>query len=138
MKYWIGVVSQEHVLRGVKLEIAQIGHGKRSGLARMHAGDWLVYYSPRENLASSASLQAFTALGQVTDEVIWQAGEGDFHPFRRRVLYRKSQSAPIRPLLEMLSLTAGKTNWGYAFRYGLIKISKEDFNIIAKEMKVEI
>lgn len=39
---WLGVVSADHVLRAVGLGIAQIGHGKRSRLARMHAGDILV------------------------------------------------------------------------------------------------
>jgi len=31
MRFWLGVVSRDHVLRGVALGIAQIGHGRRSG-----------------------------------------------------------------------------------------------------------
>lgn len=41
MNAWLGVVSAEHVRRAVDLGIAQIGHGKRAGLARMKAGDVL-------------------------------------------------------------------------------------------------
>jgi hypothetical protein len=41
-KYFIEVVSREHVLRGVQMGIAQIGHGKRSGLAQMKKGDWFI------------------------------------------------------------------------------------------------
>ncbi len=63
-KYFIGVVSREHVLLGVKQGIAQIGHGKRSGLARMHKGDYLVYYSPKIALDLDKKLQTFTAIGQ--------------------------------------------------------------------------
>jgi hypothetical protein len=44
---WLGVVSRDHVLRGVE-GIAQIGHGKSGGLRRMSAGDGFVYYSPRD------------------------------------------------------------------------------------------
>ena len=46
MTAWIGVASAEHVARGVDLGIAQIGHGKHAGLARMKRGDTLIYYSP--------------------------------------------------------------------------------------------
>lgn len=79
MKHWIGVVSKDHVKRGVQLGIAQIGHGKRPGLRRKKAGDWLIYYSPRESLTGGAPLQAFTAIGKVADDDIWQEDEGDFN-----------------------------------------------------------
>lgn len=138
MKYWMGVVSKEHVIRGVKLGIAQIGHGKRNGLVRIKAGDGFVYYSPKENLAGSAPLQAFTAIGTISDDEIWQADEGDFKPWRRRVAYRKSVDAPIHPLLDKLSFTAGKPNWGYSFRYGLVEMTKEDFEAIAMAMRATL
>lgn len=137
MKYWIGVVSKRHVLRGVQLGIAQIGHGKRSGLARMHAGDGFVYYSPKVSMDSNETLQAFTAIGRISDDEIWQVDEGNFEPWRRRVSYVDSTEAPIRPLLDDLSITRGKGSWGCVFRYGLVEITEDDFNLIAKTMKVE-
>lgn len=138
MKYWCGVVSKEHVLRGVQNGIAQIGHGKRGGLVRMHAGDGFVYYSPKESFDGTTSLQAFTAIGYVSDDKVWQADEGSFKPWRRRVNYLKANDVPIRPLLGYLSFTKGKTNWGYAFRYGLIEITAEDFKAIADAMGAEL
>ncbi len=138
MKYWVGVVSREHVKRGVKLGIAQIGHGKRSGLARMHTGNWLIYYSPRESLDGHDPVQAFTAIGQLPDDDIWEADEGDFKAWRRKVDYKPAKDAPIRPLLDDLSFTKGKKSWGYAFRYGLFPIPQEDFEIIAKAMGAKI
>lgn len=62
---WLGVVSAEHVQRGVSLGIAQINHGKRAGLARMSEGDWLIYYSPRQRLGESDMVWSCTAIGQV-------------------------------------------------------------------------
>jgi len=44
-RYWIVVASQDHVKICVAGEFMQAGHGKRSGLAREHAGDRIVYYS---------------------------------------------------------------------------------------------
>jgi hypothetical protein len=82
MKFWVGVVSRAHAKRGVQLSIAQAGHGKRTGLARMHAGDWIVYYSPYENFETKQPVQAFTIIGQVADEELWQADEGSFKPWR--------------------------------------------------------
>ena len=124
-------------MRGVDLGIAQIGHGKRPGLARMHIGDGFAYYSPKESLSDTAPLQAFTAIGEIADSEIWQADEGNFQPWRRRVTYFKGKDAPIRPLLESLSFTKRKTNWGYSFRYGLIEITEDDFNTIAAAMGVQ-
>jgi hypothetical protein len=77
---WLGVASAEYVRRGVDLGIAQIGHGKREGLARMTAGDWLVYYSPVERLGDKTPLRSFTAGGRISDDEIWQANEGEFRP----------------------------------------------------------
>jgi EVE domain len=138
MKYWVGVVSKEHVLHGVKLGIAQIGHGKRSGLARMKTGDGFIYYSPKESFDGNTPLQAFTAIGKIADDDIWQADEGDFKPWRRRVSYIKCIDAPIHPLLDKLTFTTGKTNWGYVFRYGLFEISEADFGVIATVMHARV
>lgn len=40
-KYWIGVASKQHVMRGMGLGIGQIGHGRRNGLARMKYSDFI-------------------------------------------------------------------------------------------------
>ena len=68
MKYWIGTVSKEHVLRGVAGGFCQVCHGKAAPLNRMQRGDWLLYYSPKIRLDGHDKLQAFTALGQITDD----------------------------------------------------------------------
>jgi predicted RNA-binding protein len=134
-RYFIGVVSKEHVLIGVKESIAQIGHGKKSGLARMHKGDWLIYYSPKVALNSDEKLQAFTAIGQMVDDDIYQVEMSPtFKPFRRKVAYSPSHDIPIAPLIEKLSFITNKSRWGYVFRYGLVEIPKEDFELIKNAM----
>ena len=50
-------------------------------------GDRIVYYSPRDAYPKGAPVQAFTAVGRVTDDEVWQADEGDFKPWRRRIDY---------------------------------------------------
>ncbi len=135
-KYFIGVVSKEHVMRGVKMGIAQIGHGKKSGLARMHKDDWLLYYSPKVSLDSKEPLQSFIALGQIADDEIYQVEESvTFKPFRRKIHYEKVQDTPIQPLIPLLSFIKNKNSWGYVFRYGLVEIPKSDFVCIVKGMR---
>jgi hypothetical protein len=134
MTHWLGVVCAEHVARGKQLGIAQLGHGKRPPLARLRPGDWLVYYSPRTRLRDGQPLQAFTALGRVADEVVWQADEGAFKPWRRRVDYRVTADAPIEGLRGALDLTA-EPNWGYQLRRGLIELSEGDFTRIRAAME---
>ncbi len=134
MTDWLGVASAEHVRRGVRLGIAQIGHGRRAGLTRMKTGDTLVYYSPVERLGDRASLRQFTAIGTVTDEVIWEAGEGDFRPFRRRVGYEDVQPVPIHDLKNVLRLTSAP-NWGYQLRRGLIPLDSADVDVLRQSMR---
>lgn len=148
-RYWLGVVCRDHVRRGTGLGIAQLGHGKRSGLARLSAGDWLVYYSPRTSLRGGVPLQAFTAIGEVADEVIWQADEGEFQPWRRQVRYLPDAvEVPIGGFGGSggfgdfggsggsgggLDLTSAP-NWGYRLRAGLVELTPSDFARIRSAM----
>jgi EVE domain len=135
-RYWIIVASQEHVKLGVNGGFAQAGHGKRSGLARMHAGDRIVYYSPKVALGGEEPLHAFTALGVVADDEIVQVEmTPDFKPFRRKVNYLHDGSIRIEPLIDDLSFIRNKKSWGYAFRFGLLEIQKDDFERIGKAFK---
>lgn len=133
MSAWLGVVSAEHVRRGVSLGIAQIGHGKRAGLSRMHEGDTLVYYSPVERLGDSTPLRQFTAIGTIADDVIWQADEDGFMPFRRRVLYEKADPVCLHRVKELLTLTS-TPNWGYQLRRGLIALDPDDVAVLRAAM----
>ena len=88
-----------------------MGHGKAAPLKRLHAGDRVVYYSPVRVFGAPAPCQAFTAVGVVRDERIYQGDMGNgFHPFREDVDRWLAHEAPIRPLLETLSFTQGKAN----------------------------
>ncbi|WP_188679977.1 EVE domain-containing protein [Subtercola lobariae] len=130
MSAWLGVVSRSHVERGVGLGIAQVNHGKMSGLTRMSGGDWIAYYSPRTDYPDGDPLKQFTAIGTIIDDDIYQADDGDFHPFRRRVDYLTLKRAvPLAEVTDRLDLTSGP-NWGYQLRRGLIPLSDADFEVI--------
>ncbi|MET4782561.1 EVE domain-containing protein [Glaciihabitans sp. UYNi722] len=134
MSAWLGVVSRSHVLRAVGLGIAQANHGKRPPLARMQAGDGIVHYSPRTDYPDGAPLQAFTAIGRIADDELWQAHEEGFQPWRRHVTWNPdARETPIKPLVGQLEFTRGQ-NWGYTLRRGLISLSEADFDMIRSEM----
>lgn len=133
---WLGVVSADHVRHAVSLGIAQIGHGKRSGLDRMRPGDTLIYYSPRERMDDTAALKEFTAFGTVAEGEVYRADEGTFQPFRRRVEYlAELHPVPAADLVGRLDLTSGP-NWGYQLRRGLIPLSDNDVAVIRAAMTV--
>lgn len=133
MKYWLGVVSKEHVTRGVDGGFAQVCHGKKGPLARMKKDDWLIYYSPGYRLGKS-DLKAFTAIGKVVDEDVFQFKMSpDFVPYRRRVDYLEMQDASLEELKPVLELCVGPS-WGHQLRRGLIEITKSDFDKIKKVM----
>ncbi|MBC7955309.1 MAG: EVE domain-containing protein [Cytophagales bacterium] len=138
---WVAVACAEHVARGREMGIMQVGHGKGPPLKRIHAGDRVAYYSPVQRLGEKEPCQAFTAIGVVRDDRVYQADMGNgFVPFRKDVDYaRGTHEAPIRPLLDTLSFTRDNPkNWGYAFRFGLIKVSDEDMDTIAQAMGAKL
>lgn len=135
-RYWIGVASKEHVMRGVKGGFCQLCHGKAQPLKRMAVGDWIIYYSPKELFEEATPCQKFTAIGQVigADVYTFEMFPG-FVPNRRDIAFIQTAiDAPIRPLLEQLSFIKDKSKWGYAFRFGHLEIPKADFELIAKKM----
>ena len=136
VRYWIAVASKEHVMMGVSGGFAQTGHGKRSGLARMHKGDKIIYYSPKVQFGGNEPLHAFTALGEIADEEIYQIEmEPDFKPFRRNVRYEKTGEVKIEPLIPDLEFIRNKKSWGSAFRFGLLEIQKDDYDRIASKFE---
>jgi len=138
-RYWIGVASRDHVMKGVAGGFCQLGHGKAAPVKRLAPGDWIAYYSPRASLDAGEPVQAFTAIGRIEPGEPYQGDMGgDFHPTRRDVGFlERAAEAPIRPLLDRLSFTRGKASWGYAFRRSSFAVSLEDFLIVAAAMGVE-
>lgn len=134
-RYWINVVSRDHVMTGVEGGFTQANHGKPWALRKMNRGDWLIFYSSKTAYQDGEPLQAFTAIGQIADDEPYQAEmTPDFHPWRRDVEFIECDEMPIRPLIEELDFITNKTYWGYRFRFGVIEISERDFDIIKLAM----
>ncbi|MFV0333599.1 MAG: EVE domain-containing protein [Tropicimonas sp.] len=132
---WIAVASAEHVLLGRALGFMQVCHGKAGPLRRLRDGDRVIYYSPEHRFRSKDRLQAFTALGHVRAGGPYQVSMSEtFHPWRKDVDWKDTTDAPIRPLLNHLSFTQGKRNWGYQFRFGLFEIEDDDAGLIEASM----
>ena len=134
-RYWIGVASKDHVLRGIAGGFCQLCHGKAQPLKRMNVGDWIIYYSPKEQFETASPCQQFTAIGEVIGANVYtfEMFPG-FVPNRCDIRFIEATDAPIRPLLAQLSFIKDKSKWGYAFRFGHIEIAKVDFELIATQM----
>ena len=135
MQYWIIVASKDHVQRGLEGGFIQANHGKASSLKRMQAGDWVIFYSPKVEYEKPEKLQAFTAIGNVADEDIYQQDMGGgFVPFRRRLNFLPARDVSILPLINELTFIQEKAHWGAPFRFGMLKIPEQDFRLIAEKM----
>ncbi|WP_319428641.1 EVE domain-containing protein [Mycobacterium sp. RTGN5] len=132
MTYWINTVSADHVQRGVAGGFTQANHGKPYMLRKMARGDWIIFYSPKTALEQGESLQAFTAIGRVTDDEPYQASPDQ--PWRRTMEFLPSTATPIRPLLDELEFIVDPQRWGYKFRFGVFRIEEPDFVLIRTAM----
>lgn len=134
-RYWLVVASAAHVRRGRAEGFMQVNHGKVAPLRRIKPGDGVIYYSPSTIIGEKDGLRSFTAIGRVRDGEPYQGIMRDgFQAFRRDVAWATANEIPIMPLLARLELTAGKSNWGYQLRIGLIELSEHDFALIAEAM----
>lgn len=137
-KYWIIVASKNHTNVGKELGIAQACHGKATPLKRMQKGDFVIYYSNKEEFGKTTVCQQFTAIGQVKDDEVYQVEMSpDFFPFRRNISYFESQDISILPLIPLLDFIPNKKSWGYPFRFGILEIGENDFKLIASQMLSE-
>jgi hypothetical protein len=117
----------------------QVCHGKSGPLRRIRPGDGVVYYSPTTVFGEKDGLRALTAIGVVRDgEPYCFDMAGSFRPFRRDIDWAEASETPISPLLDHLDLTAGRTNWGYRLRFGLVEIGEDDFCRIAEAMDAQV
>ncbi len=135
--YWIAVVSKEHVQNGIDWGIMQVCHGKKTPLKRIKRGDYIVFYSSKIKMNDKEPFQKFTAIAKAVDNIIYQTEQcKNFNPFRRKVTFLDCVETEIRPLIDTLDFIENKKHWGYPFRYGLLKISKKDFTLVASKMFV--
>lgn len=137
--HWIAVASAEHVRRGLQEGFMQVCHGKEGPLKRIKPEDKVIYYSPTDVLGTKDGLQSFTAIGVVREDDAYRHDMGGgFVPWRRNIDWFDATEAEIRPLLDRLSFTRGRQNWGYQFRFGVLAIDAYDFEIIAAAMNARI
>ena len=134
-RYWIGVVSREHVQIGVKGGFIQLNHGKRAPVQKLKGGDGLLMYSPRLSYPDGEPDQCFTAIGRVSSGEIYQVEmSAEFKPYRVKVEFFKAVDLPIKPLIERLTFIRSKQHWGAAFRFGQLRIESADFELISQAM----
>lgn len=134
-KYWIVVVSKDHCSRGVSGGFIQACHGKKGPLLRMKKEDWILVYSSKVTMTGNDKCQAFTAIGQVIDNDVYQFQMSrDFIPFRRNIKFYDCQEISILPLINELDFIQNKQLWGYPFRYGFLEIKENDFKIISSNL----
>jgi len=134
-KFWIAVISKEHTIKATELEILQVCHGKKAPLKRIKKNDYIIIYSSKIKINDKKPYQKFTAVAKALDENVYQVKMFDnFEPFRRKVKFLECSETPIRPLIYELDFIINKKKWGYPFRFGLLEITKKDFELITTKM----
>ncbi|TKI72624.1 EVE domain-containing protein [Lysinibacillus mangiferihumi] len=136
-KFWVGVVSEEHVRIGEQGGFAQLCHGKYAPLKRMKEGDWLIYYSPKTKYPDGKPLQSFTAIGAVKSGIVYRFEMAqNFIPYRMDIEYQPCQNISLANIKSRLKFIHDNVNIGLLFRRGHFEIEQQDFMTIANAMGV--
>lgn len=135
-RHWIGVVSRDHVRKGVAGGFAMLNHGKLGPLTALTPGDGLIFYSPKASYPDGPPLKAFTAIGTVRDSQPYKAEMAPGRTgFRRDIDWWKATETLLAPLGDRLEFT--RSNWGLVARRGLFEINAADFQTIRDAMTTE-
>ncbi len=139
MKYWINVISKDHVLAGMEGGFTQANHGKAAKLQLLRKSDLIFFYSPGTLFRAGEILQAFTAVARVADDAPYQLeGSASVQPWRRKATSLACEEAPIDPLIPQLHFIQDKANWGVSLRRGMFEIGEDDARCIAGAMRADI
>ena len=139
-RYWIGVVSKNHIDRGVADGFIQLCHGKSVPLKRMSKDDVIFIYSPTIELGSKEKYQCFSAIGKMTtDKVYTYEMSSEFIPNRRDVEFLETiKAVSIHELIDDLEFITDKKKYGSKFRFGHFEISQKDAMTIWNAMRTDI
>lgn len=139
MKYWINVITKDHVLAGLAGGFTQANHGAATTLQMLREGDIIFFYSPGTLFRAGEILQAFTAIARVADGEAHQVELSPrMKPWRRKVASLSCEEAAIKPLIAGLDFVSDKAHWGLSLRGGLFEIGKDDAQRIATAMKADL
>ena len=58
IKYFLICATKDHVLKGVAGGFAQAGHGRKDHMSKLSKGDWIVYYSSRDEFENGKPLHS--------------------------------------------------------------------------------
>lgn len=132
LRYWLCIASKDHVALGVAGGFCQLCHGKKAPLRRMERGDYILYYSPKQEFRSRRPCQAITACGVVIgDEVYQYEMLPGFVPYRRDIEWQ----TPVREVpLDVLRTLPGWTEVAPKLRFGQVELSPELFRAIQAYM----
>ena len=132
LRHWLGIASKDHVALGVAGGFCQLCHGKKAPLRRMERGDYILYYSPKQEFRSRRPCQAITACGVVIgDEVYQYEMLPGFVPYRRDIEWQ----TPVREVpLDVLRTLPGWTEVAPKLRFGQVELSPELFRAIQAYM----
>jgi hypothetical protein len=131
-RHWIGVVSREHVRPAISGGFAMLNRGKLA-VTTADAGRLADLSLPRTACPDGEPLQAFTAIGEATDQPPCSAGmPAGASGYRRDMTWHDATETPIASLSERLEFT--REGWGMLTRRGLFDISAADLQTIRDAM----
>jgi hypothetical protein len=133
-RFWVNIVSLDHVEKGVAGGFVQASHGDKEGLEALSRGDYVAFYSPRTRFRKGKPLQEFTALGLVEDGEPHRVDGSAKGLWQCHMNFLDANQTPIQPLVNDLVFIPDKERWGLPFNKGLFEIERADFSCIAKAM----
>jgi EVE domain len=139
MKYWITVLSKDHVLAGMIGGFTQAHGDKAAQLELLEKGDLVIFYSSGTLFRHGEILQAFTGVARVTDAKTYRVkGSPNAQAVRRNVAALTSEEAPAAALAPALDFITDKANWATALRRSQFEIGEADAQRIAAAMKADL
>jgi hypothetical protein len=133
--FYIGVVHRAQAAYAAQEGFVAFSHGRESAVQRLSPGDRVIFYAPKADF-DGEPVQAFvahaTVMGDTPCQRAFMGADGLF--WARDATFDTVTEVPVRPLIDALTFVKDKAHWGMAFRQGVFKITRDDYERIARDM----
>lgn len=135
--YWLCNAAQEHVDIVKNKGYHQLNMGPKEPLEKMHAGDWILYYSPTILFEKpETTCHTFSGISCLTDNHVYPQDPNNPIRWRRNAQYYHCKPHHVQEFHHHVEFLHKYDNWLDALKETIFKISPQDFLTVAQTILV--
>lgn len=142
--YWIVTITLDNLDLAKEHGVVGVPGKRRRLISKMAEGDIIVFYVSKKKAGSQDYKHTVSEFGPIMqvvgkvyhdDDPMWHSKGDETYPWRRRITLILDASVKAANVVRRLSFIQDKPRWGLFFVTGVREISRDDYEILRKEIE---